>query len=325
LLFENSLTLTGDTFLYFQNMSEEVRDDKHRHYTTTQEILIQIAGILTVIPLAPFLCRFIPPIMIGDFNIDLILAVIFSLVVIRFFIWLVRPMVLPGFILMMAILTFNGFSGKYSFSNVYNDYTATVANNWTTREQKQTDLISLDPKAFVKNNRTTRKVISKVQVNDSTVRNFAVKHSLEHFKEYRNKYDMRTRYLSLFKYINNNFNYVPDSQRDEYFATPKETISNGLGGDCDDHSILMASAMMSIGAKCRLVMIEGHMYPELYIGDKDEFEIYQQAILQLFKQQNIDKMYYHENNGEFWLNLDYSARHPGGPYLNDKVYAIIDL
>jgi transglutaminase-like putative cysteine protease len=75
---------------------------------------------------------------------------------------------------------------------------------------------------------------------------------VENFKEYSNKFDMRTRYLSLFKYINANFNYVPDSQRDEYFATAKETINNGMGGDCDDHSILMASAMASIGAKCRL-------------------------------------------------------------------------
>jgi hypothetical protein len=234
-------------------MNEPVPDQKHRHYATTQEILIQVAGILTVIPLAPFLCRFIPPIMVGDWNIDLIIAVIASLIVVRFFTWLLRPMVLPGFILLMAVLTINQFSGRYSFSNVYNDYTSTVASNWSSREEKQVDLISLDPKAFVKQNRTTRKILTKIQYTDSTVRNFAVKHSVENFKEYSNKFDMRTRYLSLFKYINANFNYVPDSQRDEYFATAKETIQNGMGGDCDDHSILMASALASIGAKCRLL------------------------------------------------------------------------
>jgi hypothetical protein len=306
-------------------MNEPVPDQKHRHYATTQEILIQVAGILTVIPLAPFLCRFIPPIMVGDWNIDLIIAVIASLIVVRFFTWLLRPMVLPGFILLMAVLTINQFSGRYSFSNVYNDYTSTVASNWSSREEKQVDLISLDPKAFVKQNRTTRKILTKIQYTDSTVRNFAVKHSVENFKEYSNKFDMRTRYLSLFKYINANFNYVPDSQRDEYFATAKETIQNGMGGDCDDHSILMASAMASIGAKCRLVMVEGHMYPELYAGNKDEFEIYQQAIIQLFKTQNIDKIYYHEHEGEYWINLDYTARHPGGPYMNNKVISIIDI
>jgi hypothetical protein len=310
---------------YFPNMNEPVPDQKHRHYATTQEILIQVAGILTVIPLAPFLCRFIPPIMVGDWNIDLIIAVIASLIVVRFFTWLLRPMVLPGFILLMAVLTINQFSGRYSFSNVYNDYTSTVASNWSSREEKQVDLISLDPKAFVKQNRTTRKILTKIQYTDSTVRNFAVKHSVESFKEYSNKFDMRTRYLSLFKYINANFNYVPDSQRDEYFATAKETIQNGMGGDCDDHSILMASALASIGAKCRLVMVEGHMYPELYAGNKDEFEIYQQAIIQLFKTQNIDKIYYHEHEGEYWINLDYTARHPGGPYMNNKVISIIDI
>ena len=34
-------------------------------------------------------------------------------------------------------------------------------------------------------------------------------------------------------------------------------------------------------------------------------------------------IYYHEDNGQFWLNLDYSARHPGGPYVSDKAFAII--
>jgi hypothetical protein len=91
--------------------------------------------------------------MVGDWNIDLIIAVIASLIVVRFFTWLLRPMVLPGFILLMAVLTINQFSGRYSFSNVYNDYTSTVASNWSSREEKQVDLISLDPKAFVKQNR----------------------------------------------------------------------------------------------------------------------------------------------------------------------------
>lgn len=136
---------------------------------------------------------------------------------------------------------------------------------------------------------------------------------------------MVTRQLSLFKHINENFNYVPDALRDEYFATPRETILNGLGGDCDDHSILMASAMMSIGAKCRLVVIEGHMYPELYVGSRDDYEVMQQAIVQLFRDVKVDKIFYHETNGEYWINLDYTAKHPGGHYLNNNVRYIINL
>lgn len=161
--------------------------------------------------------------------------------------------------------------------------------------------------------------------HDSLVRNFAIKHSLDYFKEYRPKYGSLARYFSLFRYINVNFNYVSDPSKDEYYATARETILNGFGGDCDDHSILMANCMMDIGAKCRLVVVEGHMYPELYIGNKEQFLIAQQAIIQMFSDYRISGIYYHENNGEYWINLDYTARYPGGPYMNDKVKLVIDL
>ncbi|MDB5230584.1 MAG: transglutaminase protein [Chitinophagaceae bacterium] len=299
--------------------------EKSRHYHTTQEILIQIAAILTVIPLAPFLTRFIPPIMVGNMNIDLFIAVLVSIVFTRLLVWLLRPMVLPAFILIVLVLVVNQFIGNYSFTNVIRDYKSIVQHNWTVREEKQTDLVSLNPGQFLSTDRTTRNVLKKIQTTDSTVRNFSVQHSLDFFDSYINKYEMLTRYLSLFKYLNKNFKYVPDSQRDEYFASAKETILNGLGGDCDDHSILMASCLMSIGAKCRIIIIEGHMYPELYVGKKDDYEVFQQAVIQLFNNFRIDKLYYHEHNGEYWVNLDYTAHHPGGPYLNNNVISIIDL
>lgn len=295
------------------------------HYHTTQEILTKIAGILIVIPLAPFITRYIPPIMIDTWNVDLFIAILFSIALVRVLIGVLRPVVIPLFLVLLGVLLYNQFSGKYAFTNVYNDYKSIVQHNWTVREEKQTDLVSLNPDLFVTHNNATRKVLNKIQTKDSVVRNFAVKYSLEYFDEYSNKYQMTTRYLSLFRYINKNFKYVPDSQKDEYFATPKETILNGLGGDCDDHSILMVSTLMAIGAKCRIVIIKGHMYPELYVGDKKDYEVLQQAIIQLFQNASIEKLYYHEHKGTYWINLDYTARYPGGPYLNNNVISIIDL
>lgn len=297
-----------------------------KRYTVTQEIVTNIAGILIVIPLAPFLCRFIPPVMVGGLNIDLLISVIISIIIVRILIWLIRPMVLPALILVVAILIFNEISGKYGFTNVYNDYTTLAYKNWAVREQKQSDLLSVSPSIFEDEaGKVTRLVKAKVQYRDSVVRNFSVQHSLDYFKGYETKYNVLPRYLSLFKYINQNFKYVPDAQRDEYYASPRETILNGLGGDCDDHSILIASCLMSIGAKCRLVIIEGHMYPEMYVGSKKDFDVLQQAIIQLFSDIRIDRIYYHENNGEYWINLDYTEPHPGGFYMNDKVKLLINL
>ncbi|MEP6846145.1 MAG: transglutaminase domain-containing protein [Panacibacter sp.] len=297
-----------------------------KHYTTTQEILIHVAGILFIIPLAPFLCRFIPPVFVGDWNVDLIIALILSIIIIRLMQWLVKPLIIPAFLLVLAILVYNQFNSNFTFGNIANGYTTIVNQNWNIREQKQVDQLSFNPHLFENaEEKVTRLVKAKVQYKDSVVRNFAVKHSLENFDEFNYKYRQLTRYFSLFKYINSNFKYVSDAQRDEYYATPKETILNGLGGDCDDHSILMAASLMSIGATCRLVIIQGHMYPEIYIGDKKQFEITQAAIIQFFDHENIDRIYYHENNGEYWINLDYTSTYPGGPYMNDLVKLVISF
>lgn len=296
-----------------------------RRYNNTQEILTHIAGILIIIPLAPFICRFIPPVMMGSINVDLVISFIIAIILVRLLLWLIKPLVLPAGILMIVVLAFNQLNGNYSFSSVVRDYRTLAYINWKVREEKQSDLLNVSPYLFENpSGKVSRLVKAKIQVTDSTVRNFSVKHSLDYFKNYEAKYKMNTRYLSLFKYINMNFNYVPDTRRDEYYATPKETILNGLGGDCDDHSILMASCLMSIGARCRLVIIEGHMYPEMYIGDKEDFDIFQQAVIQLFSDIQIHRIYYHEYNGDFWVNLDYTARHPGGPYMNDKVKLVIE-
>lgn len=298
---------------------------KH-HYTTTQTIVAYVAGLLFIIPLAPFICRFIPPVFIADFNIDLIISVLISILIVRLMIWLVKPMILPALIMACGILIYNQYHNEYTIGNMTNGYKALITQNWDGREIKQTDQLSFNPDFLVKPElRTSRLLQQKVQYNDSLVRNFSVQHSLEYFDTYHYKYRELARYLSLFKYINDNFKYVSDNQRDEYYATPRETILNGLGGDCDDHSILMASCLMSIGATCRLVIIEGHMYPEMYAGNEADFNRLQQAVIQLFNNQQIDRIYYHENEGEYWINLDYTAHYPGGPYMNDNIKLLVNL
>lgn len=294
-------------------------------YNFTSKIIAEIAGILIIIPLAPFICKYIPPVIIGSFNIDLILSILIALLFVRIMIALLKPLVLPVLIILVGLLIYNEYNGAYGFKNVINDYKTLTYTNWKVREEKQTDIFPENTGIFENEaGKVTRLVKSKIQFQDSVTRNFAVQHSLDYFREYESKYSMTARYLSLFKYINNHFNYVPDAQRDEYYATPRETILNGLGGDCDDHSILMASCLMSIGAKCRLVIVENHMYPEMYVGKKNDFDILQQAIVQLFSDQKIDRIYYHEQNGDYWINLDYTAHYPGGPYMNDHVKLVIE-
>ncbi|WPQ64058.1 transglutaminase-like domain-containing protein [Chitinophaga sancti] len=295
-------------------------------YSSFQQFLLNLLSLLTILPLAPYLNRFIPPLVEDGWHLDMLLAVLAAFLFTRILLWVFRPLIIPAFVLVVGVLSFNYFADNYTFSNVLNDYKGMVQGNWGTKNYKQLDILSLYPhRVETYRDKTVRSIRDKVNYKDSLVRNFSIYHSVEDFDEYFPKYGKVSRYLALFKYINKNFRWVPDTRRDEYFATPQETIQNGMGGDCDDHSILMVSCLQSIGARCRIVLIQGHAYPELYCGNKEDFEVMKQAIITLFPHPPIKEVHYHEMKGEYWINLDYSARHPGGPYLNDKVYALIEI
>jgi hypothetical protein len=297
----------------------------HDKYRGLRKLLLIIIGLLTILPLAPLINRYIPPIILGDWNLDLIISLIVAAIVTYIILRIFHFLLVPAVILFVGVIMYNQFTNGYGFGKMINDYRSMVKNNWGKSEQKEIDLV-MTPSIFDGPlTRTVKALRSKVNHQDSVVRNFAVQHSLEFFDEYHNKYGSQVRVLSLFKYINGNFKYVPDSERDEYFATPRETILNGIGGDCDDHSILMVSAMKAIGAHCRMVLTEGHLYPELLVGNDKDFEKMQSAIIHLYGNSVQGNIYFHEQNGQYWLNLDYTARHPGGPYVNEKAYALIEL
>ena len=286
-------------------------------------LALNMLGLLTLIPLAPLLNRFIPPVIVGYWNIDLLLSILIAFILVRGILWLFKPLIVPAFILTSAVVLYNSFTDGYNLRSMIRDYKNLVVTNWNARDHKEKDLYLIKPTLFDSGvEKALKGLKSKMNHQDSIVRNFAVTHSTEYFYDYHTQYGPIVRYLSLFKYINNNFKYVSDSEKDEYYATPMETIENGLGGDCDDHTILMISAMNAIGAKCRMVLTEDHVYPELYCGDRKSFNLMQEAITHLFANENFSGLYYREEVGNYWINLDYTARHPGGPYVDNKAYAV---
>jgi hypothetical protein len=296
--------------------------DKYGH---TRKVLLVLLSILAVVPLAPLINRYIPPLVLGNWNLDLTVSIILAAALTFLTLRLFRFLLLPAVGLLILVLIYNQLTNGYGFGNMIRDYKTMVQNNWGKKEQKEIDLV-LRPTFFDGPlTKTVKALQSKVQPTDSVVRNWSVKHSLESFDEYYPKYGSQVRLLSLFKHINSHFKYVSDSERDEYFATAKETIQNGIGGDCDDHTILMVTCMKAIGAHCRMILTDGHLYPELLCGDEKQFEMMQQAVIHLFGNEAIDNMYYHEQNGQYWINLDYTARYPGGPYVSETAYAIINL
>ena len=53
-------------------------DQPKEKYPVVRDIFIHIVAVLTIIPLAPVINRYIPPVMIGKWNADLVLSVLIS-------------------------------------------------------------------------------------------------------------------------------------------------------------------------------------------------------------------------------------------------------
>ena len=89
-----------------------------------------------------------------------------------------------------------------------------------------------------------------IDYKNPVVRDFAVEATNENFKNAQEgtkfKYRILIQCLAVFKKINENWNYVSDPKDEEYIAKASESVKL-LAGDCDDHSILMAACIKSIG------------------------------------------------------------------------------
>ena len=70
---------------------------------------------------------------------------------------------------------------------------------------------------------------------------------------------------TLFDYVSNNIEYVPDPKEVEVWQAPNETLKLGTG-DCEDYAILMASLIEASGGNSRIYLTEDHAFAAVYVG-----------------------------------------------------------
>lgn len=173
------------------------------------------------------------------------------------------------------------------------------------------------------------RVLKAIEFTNPKVRNFALYATTKHFSDFKTNEKNRklVQCFAVFKEIKTKFNYVNDPKGREYIAKASETLEH-FSGDCDDHAILMAASIRTIGGTPRLIHTGGHIYPEMLIGNKAELEM---AILlikdKLFVKESAGKqIHYHiDERGQIWLNLDYTARYPGGPFMSEEILGQLTL
>jgi hypothetical protein len=133
---------------------------------------------------------------------------------------------------------------------------------------------------------------------------------------------------AIWREVRSRWSYVNDPRGDEYFATATETIENNMVGDCDDFAILLVSMIEAIGGDARIVMSDGdrggHAYAEACVPGEPESlitELRAHYRRQRARVRVNDLHYRSDDQCAVWLNLDWNAETPGGPF-GSEVWAV---
>ena len=252
------------------------------------------------------------------FLIALVLLLLFQLLL--SFLRRVTLIVVFGY---LFILLFGSVFGSYTFNSVFNDYKTMLYSMKNNPYPQDIILSKLLP--FPNKN----KVLNAIEYDNPKVRNFSIMAANKNFKNIKGyqQYNTIIQCFAVFKEINSNWNYINDPKGQEYIAKASESLEY-LSGDCDDHSILMAACVRSIGGTPRLIHTDGHIYPEIWIGTKTDLETVNYLIKKvLFPKESKGKPinYHIDERGQIWLNLDYTAKYPGGPFMYEEILGALTL
>src|SRR6188474_492453 len=246
-----------------------------------------------------------------------LLVVVFVLLLLSMF----RPVINFIFVGSLVLLVYGTFTHTYGFSNLATDYKAMFS---AIKPDSDENIMILDDSKFY----YKADILEATNDRDAEVRGFAIRAANANFKREQNlheRYRDIIQCFAVFKKINRNWNYVNDPVGKEYFAKASESVKF-LAGDCDDHAIMMAAAVKSIGGRARFISTTGHLYPEMMIGDKFDLPKIEHLIKDLlFQIESKDQsLHYHTDpDGKIWLNLDYTAAYPGGRYYAEPILGVL--
>lgn len=257
------------------------------------------------------------------FQIDRIVLFIVIVVAIQLTLRLMRRVIIISIALYLIALLYGSAFGNYGFNSVFEDYRFMIYTMSDSPNPQDLILSRLLP--FPNKSR----IFDAVEYENPKVRNFALMATTKDFKNVRGYPQYRTiiQCFAVFKEINSRWNYVSDPKGREYIADASESLLY-FSGDCDDHSILMAACVKAIGGTPRLIHTGGHIYPEILIGDKTDLETINYLIKKVLfvKESKGKQIHYHiDEKGQVWLNLDYTATYPGGPFMSEEILGALTL
>jgi len=251
------------------------------------------------------------------FHLDRILIFVVLVTVIQLILRLLKTVLIICIFFYLLALLYGSVFGNYGFNAVYEDYRSmvyTMADDANPQDIIISKLLPFPNKS---------KIIDAVEYDNPKVRNFALMATTKYFRDVKGykKQRLMIQCFAVFKEIRNRWNYVNDPKGKEYIAAATESLEH-FSGDCDDHAILMAAAIRAVGGTPRIIHTGGHLYPEMLVGSKANLETANYLIKEiLFVEESRGKeVHYHiDERGQVWLNLDYTATYPGGPFMSEEI------
>ncbi|MCP1995855.1 transglutaminase-like domain-containing protein [Flavobacterium sp. HSC-61S13] len=285
-------------------------------------IIVLILNILIIIPVFIIIHQnIIDP--DWPYHIDRILLFIALVMLFQLLLRLLKTFLFVCIFIYIAFLIWGTLFQGYGFAAVYDDYRAMIYSMSDSPNPQDVIISKLLPFP------NKSKIINAVEYNNPKVRNFALLATTKHFTNVKgySEYRQIIQCFAIFKEIRNRWNYVNDPKGREYIATASESLQH-FSGDCDDHAILMSALIQAIGGTPRIIHTKEHLYPEMLIGTKADLENINYLIKEvLFKEESRGKeIHYHiDERGQIWLNLDYTARYPGGPFMSEEILGALTL
>ena len=256
-------------------------------------------------------------------HLDRILIFLALITVTQLVLRLLKTVIIVCLFLYLLALLYGSVFGDYGFGSVFEDYQAMIYT--MSEDPNPQDIIISKLLPFPNKG----EILDAVDYNTPAVRNFALSATTKHFKDVKGFHDQRKliQCFAVFKEIRNRWNYVNDPKGREYIAYASESLQH-FSGDCDDHAILMSACIRAIGGTPRIIHTGGPLYPEMLVGDKADLEEANYLIKEvLFTEESRGKeIHYHiDERGQVWLNLDYTATYPGGPFMSEEILGALTL
>ena len=311
-----------ESFAYHKNPLSKYSSSVRSFFSQFGNQVIVVVTWLLGLPAFIFLHKKLPD-PNWNYNLDRFLIVFIIVLIIWLLLKKIKKIIWVLLTVLVVFFTAGSLAGFYGFGDLVDDYRnllLVIIDNPNPEKILIQKLKPFQNDELVKN---------AIDFENESVRNFAVNATVTHFKDYTKRTDYRNliQCFAIFKEVNSNWNYVNDPESRNYFAKASESVGH-LSGDCDDHSILMVACIKSIGGKARIIHTTGHMYPEVLIGSKKDLETVNYLIKRkLFVEESTGKsLYYHiDENNQVWLNLDYTAKYPGGPFMNEEILGVLSI